>query len=73
MFEVDAVRRRTQGVILVFSIGYNLLAVGLAAAGYMSPLLAAILMPVNSLATLLIVTTGMRGCAEPSGRRESTT
>jgi len=73
LFEVDAVRRRTQGVILVFSIGYNLLAVGLAAAGYMSPLLAAILMPVNSLATLLIVTTGMRGCAEPSGRRESTT
>jgi len=63
LFEVDAVRRRTQLVILTFSVAYNLLAVGLAAAGYMNPLLAAILMPVNSLATLLIVTTGMRGCA----------
>lgn len=62
LFEVDAVRRRTQWVILIFSVAYNLLAVGLAAAGYMSPLLAAILMPVNSLATLLIVTTGMRRC-----------
>ncbi len=63
LFEVDAVRRRTQLVILIFSVAYNLLAVGLAAAGFMNPLLAAILMPVNSLATLLIVTTGMRGCA----------
>lgn len=63
LFEVDAVRRRTQLVILIFSVAYNLLAVGLAAAGHMNPLLAAILMPVNSLATLLIVTTGMRGCS----------
>ena len=36
------------------------LAVGLAVAGRMNPLIAAILMPVNSLATLLIVTGGMR-------------
>jgi len=64
LFEVDAVRRRTQWVILIFSVVYNVLAVGLAATGHMSPLLAAILMPVNSLATLLIVTTGMRGCAK---------
>ncbi|MBC7366306.1 MAG: heavy metal translocating P-type ATPase metal-binding domain-containing protein [Undibacterium sp.] len=60
LFEVDAVRRRTQRVILVFSIVYNLLAVGLAVAGRMNPLVAAILMPVNSLATLAIVTGGMR-------------
>jgi Cu2+-exporting ATPase len=60
LFEVDAVRRRTQMVILVFSIAYNLLAVGLAVAGKMNPLIAAILMPVNSLATLAIVTGGMR-------------
>ncbi len=60
LFEVDAVRRRTQTVILIFSIVYNVLAVGLAVAGRMNPLVAAILMPVNSLATLAIVTGGMR-------------
>ena len=60
LFEVDAVRRRTQRVILIFSIAYNLLAVGLAVAGRMNPLVAAILMPVNSLTTLAIVTGGMR-------------
>lgn len=60
LFEIDAVRRRTQWAILVFSVAYNLLAVGLAVAGRMNPLVAAILMPINSLLTLGIVTTGMR-------------
>jgi Cu2+-exporting ATPase len=60
LFEVNAIRRRTQIVILVFSVAYNALAVGLAVAGHMNPLVAAILMPVNSLFTLLLVTTGMR-------------
>ncbi len=61
LFEVDARRRRTQLAILVFSVAYNLLAVGLAVAGRMNPLVAAALMPINSLLTLLIVTGGMRG------------
>jgi Cu2+-exporting ATPase len=60
LLEIDAVRRRTQRAILVFSVAYNLLAVGLAVAGKMNPLLAAILMPVNSLLTLALVTGGMR-------------
>jgi Cu2+-exporting ATPase len=60
LFDVNAVRRRVQTMILVFSVAYNFLAVGLAVAGLMSPLLAAILMPVNSLLTLAIVTGGMR-------------
>jgi Cu2+-exporting ATPase len=60
LLETNDVRRRTHTVILVFSIAYNLLAVGLAVAGRMSPLLAAILMPVNSLLTLAIVSWGMR-------------
>ena len=47
-------------MILIFSIAYNLIAVGLAVAGRINPLVAAVLMPVNSLATLLIVTGGMR-------------
>ena len=60
LFEVNAARRRTQAWLLAFSVAYNLLAVGLAAAGWMSPLLAAILMPVSSLVTLGIVAVGMK-------------
>jgi len=61
LFEVNDARRRTQTWLLVFSVAYNLLAVGLAAAGHMSPLVAAILMPVSSLLSLAIVGAGMRG------------
>jgi Cu2+-exporting ATPase len=57
---VNAARRRTQGWLLVFSLAYNVAAVGLAAAGRMNPLLAAVLMPVSSLLTLAIVVAGLR-------------
>ena len=60
LFEVDAIRRRTQIAILVFSVVYNVLAVGMALAGRMNPLVAAVLMPINSLLTLLLVSGGMR-------------
>ena len=60
LFEVNETRRRTQAWLLVFSIAYNALAVGLAAAGHMNPLLAAILMPVSSLLSLALVVGGMR-------------
>ena len=60
LLEIDATRHRTQRNILVFSIAYNLLAVGLAVAGKMNPLVAAILMPISSLLTLAIVSYGMR-------------
>jgi len=60
LFEVNEARHRTQGWLLVFSITYNLVAVGLAAAGHMSPLIAAILMPVSSLLSLAIVAAGLR-------------
>jgi len=60
LFRIDAVRRRTQWMILAFSIAYNVAAVGLAVAGLMSPLLAAVLMPLNSLLTLAIVAGGMK-------------
>ena len=60
LFAVNTLRRRTQRTILIFSIVYNLLAVGLAVAGLMNPLIAAILMPLNSLLTLALVTGGMR-------------
>jgi len=61
LFEVNAIRRRAERVILIFSVSYNLLAVGFAALGYINPLIAAILMPVNSLLTLALVSTAMRG------------
>ena len=46
--------------MLIFSVVYNLLAVGMAVAGRMNPLVAAALMPINSLLTLAIVGMGMR-------------
>lgn len=60
LLDADRVRRRTQFAVLAFSVAYNLLAVGLAVAGAMNPLLAAALMPINSLLTLAIVGWGMR-------------
>ncbi|KXU36690.1 ATPase P [Cephaloticoccus primus] len=61
LFEINAIRRRAERVILVFSVTYNLLAVGFAAAGFINPLIAAILMPVNSLLTLALVSLAMKG------------
>ena len=51
---------RTQTALLVFSVVYNLMAVGMAVAGHMNPLVAAVIMPVSSLASLAIVGVGMR-------------
>jgi Cu2+-exporting ATPase len=48
--------RRTLGVIrrnLVFSLAYNVVAVSFAITGHMSPLLAAILMPLSSMTVVL--------------------
>lgn len=61
LFRVNDARRRTQVALLVFSVAYNFLAVGLAVAGRMNPLVAAVLMPLSSLASLAIVGIGMRG------------
>jgi P-type Cu2+ transporter len=60
LFEVNDARQQTHHVLLVFMIAYNLTAVGLAVTGHMSPLFAAVLMPLSSLATLAIVGLGMR-------------
>lgn len=60
LFEVNDVRRQTHRVLLAFMITYNVTAVGLAVAGLMSPLFAAVLMPLSSLATLAMVGIGMR-------------
>ena len=60
LFEVNAVRRRTQAIVLAFSIVYNLVALGWAVAGRINPLVAAVLMPANSIMALGLVGAGMR-------------
>ena len=60
LFEINDARHRTQVALLVFMIAYNLFAVGMAVSGHMNPLVAAILMPTSSLATLAMVGWGMR-------------
>ncbi len=52
--------RRSERALVVFSVGYNLLASGCAVAGLVNPLVAAILMPASSLASLFIVGAGLR-------------
>ncbi len=60
MFAVNDTRRRTQAVLITFSVAYNCTTVALAAFGHMSPLIAAVIMPASSLLSLAIVGAGMR-------------
>lgn len=60
LLAVDRLRARAQQWVLGFAVAYNLIAVGVAAAGRMSPLLAAGLMPASALVSLAIVGLGMR-------------
>src|SRR5262249_33991862 len=43
--------------VITFAIAYNAVAVAISAAGHMSPLAAAVLMPLSSLATIALVLT----------------
>jgi Cu2+-exporting ATPase len=55
--ELVSAARRTSGAIrrgLVVSLGYNILAVTLAATGVINPLIAAVLMPLSSLSVLTL-------------------
>jgi Cu2+-exporting ATPase len=60
MFAVNDTRRRTQLVLIVFSVLYNCTTVTFAALGHMSPLIAAVIMPASSLLSLAVVGLGMR-------------
>ena len=55
---------RTSGVrrAFVFALSYNLAVVVIAAAARMNPLLAAVLMPLSSVVSILLVATGSRTC-----------
>ena len=54
LFAIATKRRQTVLIIFAFAVCYNVAAVGLCLAGMMHPLLAAILMPLSSIATLAI-------------------
>ncbi len=61
LFQTAIRRRRTATVIFTTAILYNLAAISICLAGAMHPLLAAILMPISSIATLAIAWIGMGG------------
>jgi Cu2+-exporting ATPase len=65
LFEVARLRRRAVGAAFLFALSYNILVVAFSLAGHMSPLLAAILMPLSSAVTLLIVSVHFRGLSSP--------
>lgn len=60
LFAVNDTRRRTQAVLIFFSVAYNCATVTVAALGHMNPLIAAVIMPASSLLSLGIVGFGMR-------------
>ena len=61
LFEVADLRRRVLTEVFVFAAAYNLLTVGLALTGHMSPLLASVMMPTSAILTVLHVTARMGG------------
>ena len=54
-------RQRVVRIAFAFALAYNLTAVGICLEGLMSPLLAAILMPLSSAISLAMIALGMRG------------
>jgi Cu2+-exporting ATPase len=54
-------RRQTVSIAFAFAILYNLVAISVALLGHMSPLVAAVIMPLSSAVTLAIVGIGLRG------------
>jgi len=59
LFDTARFRHITVGTVFAAALVYNVAAVGLCLAGLMHPLLAAILMPLSSIATLLIAWAGL--------------
>jgi Cu2+-exporting ATPase len=60
LFAVARHRRRVLTEVFLFTVTYNVVAVGLSAAGLMSPLLATVMMPASAILTLAHVTWRMR-------------
>ena len=68
LFSMARWRRQTVTLILAFTIVYNLAAVTACVLGHMTPLAAAVLMPLSSIASLLIA---RRGFGEKAQKNES--
>ncbi len=58
LMETATARRRTTRHVLTFALSYNAVAVALCLAGHMTPVAAAVLMPLSSLVSLTIVWVG---------------
>ena len=73
LLEIAATHRRAVHAVFGFAVSYNIVTVIVGLAGYLSPLLAAILMPLSSLATLSLVAwifrRGRTACEGFSGRQ----
>lgn len=66
LFQVAAMRRRNIRSVFIASVLYNGLAVCICLSGYMHPLLAAILMPLSSVAILSLACLGYKERADES-------
>ena len=60
LFELSKRTRRIVRLNFIFSLFYNCLGILLVVSGYISPLFAAILMPISSLTVFLISVIGLR-------------
>lgn len=69
VLDVAAHRRRAVRRVVAFALTYNAVAVALSLAGWMNPLLAAVLMPASSLVSLALVISG-RPSADVSARSD---
>ncbi|WP_411827040.1 heavy metal translocating P-type ATPase [Luteolibacter sp. AS25] len=61
MLDLAKQRSRTVTIAFIFAVIYNLTAIAVALCGYMTPLAAAIVMPLSSVISLAIVASGLRG------------
>jgi Cu2+-exporting ATPase len=66
LFAAARSHRRTTNMVCAFALSYNALAVSAALAGWMSPLAAAIIMPLSSLASIGLVLTGFSRLQPPT-------
>ena len=60
IFRIGQIRYHTLRRAFAFAVSYNAIVVSISLMGYMHPLLAAILMPLSSLATLALVAISYR-------------
>ncbi len=70
LLETAAARRRTVRRVIGFALAYNTGAIALCLAGWMSPLLAAVLMPASSLVSLAIVVAALVKSERSTGMEE---